>query len=163
MIASLRKKLCQGNPNHNPKEIFAYLENSDSIHPYYAYLLTITLHPYYTRLYADSTNYIMNSKKYVFSNEMEFTTPLTSCTCGGSLKIDHRISAILYDILGIFEIVHKTKRCRTKKCGKVFGYNYTWLNKNKKTSNNKKNRGTYARASQGTNFDKFHHFTGPFS
>ena len=47
-------------------------------------------------------------KRTEFKDFCTYSTPLKSCSCGGEFKIDHQISAVLYDLVGIFDVFHVT-------------------------------------------------------
>lgn len=40
-------------------------------------------------------------KKFLYTDGQEFTTPIKYCECGGKLKAENNISAVLYDLLGV--------------------------------------------------------------
>lgn len=56
-----------------------------------------------------------------------FKPPFSVCKCGRPLANEKEVMAKCYDLIGVKDVVHHTKRCTSSSCRLMFGYNYYWL------------------------------------
>jgi hypothetical protein len=63
-----------------------------------------------------------------------YTTAITRCHCGDSLRAVHEVKATCYDLIDFTDVKVVTKRCNTSSCASSYGPNFMWEDGQKKNT-----------------------------